>query len=59
LAEIDRVLVADGRAVVLTGEPELVKEALRGISRLRVERGYPVTILGRRAMVYLLSRPES
>ena len=59
LAEIDRVLVAKGRAVVLTGEPELVKDALRDMPRLRVERGYPVTILGRRAMVYLLSRPES
>ncbi|MBC7235707.1 MAG: RNA methyltransferase [Chloroflexi bacterium] len=57
LAELDRVLTARGRAVVLTGEPELVKEALRPLPRFRVERGYPVAVLGRRAMVYVLGRP--
>jgi tRNA (guanine6-N2)-methyltransferase len=59
LSEIDRVLTTEGRAVVLTGEPELVKESLHDTPRLWIERGYPVTILGRRAMVYLLSRPAS
>ncbi len=59
LAELDRVLAATGKAVVLTGVPELIKDALRDRPRLRVERGYAVTILGRRAMVYVLRRPAN
>jgi 23S rRNA G2445 N2-methylase RlmL len=58
LTEIDRVLKLDGRAVVLSGEIELVKEILRDIPRLHIKQSYPVVVLGQRAMIFVLNRPR-
>jgi tRNA G10 N-methylase Trm11 len=55
-AEIDRLLRPQGRAVVLSCETELIKDTLRNLEDLRIVRGYSVTILGRRAGVYLVER---
>jgi len=58
LSELDRVLKPQGSAVVLTGEVALIKETLRDIPHLRVAQSYPVTILGQRATIFVLSRPR-
>jgi 23S rRNA G2445 N2-methylase RlmL len=55
--EIDRVLHASGRAVVISSEVELVRQSMRALPRLRILRGYPATILGLRANVYIIERP--
>ena len=57
LGELDRVLTADGCAVMLSNETQLIRNAVRQIEGLQIVRGYSVTILGRRARVYLLGRP--
>jgi 23S rRNA G2445 N2-methylase RlmL len=54
--EIDRVLRADGTAVVLSSEAELIKGTIRKLEALQIARGYSVTILGQRAMVYVIER---
>ena len=58
MSELDRVLKPQGSAVVLTGEVALIKETLRDIPHLRVAQSYPVTILGQRATIFVLSRPR-
>ena len=54
--EMNRVLRAQGRAVVLSSESELVRDSLRAIDGLGIVRGYTVTLLGRKATVYLVAR---
>lgn len=58
LGEVDRVLSGDGRAVVLTSEARALKEALRGVDGLRPVKSYPMTLLGRRASIYVIARPR-
>jgi 23S rRNA G2445 N2-methylase RlmL len=57
-AEIDRLLRPEGRAVVLSSEADLIKDTLRRINGLGIVRGHPVTILGQRALIYILDRIE-
>lgn len=56
--EVDRVLSANGRAVVLSSETELIKNTLRGLEGLQIVRGYSVRILGQKARIYLIERPS-
>jgi len=56
--EIDRVLSATGCAVVLSSETELIKRTLKRLKRLQIVRGYSITILGQRARIYLIQRPN-
>ena len=56
--EVDRVLSATGCAVVLSSETELIKNTLRRLKRLEIVRGYSITILGQRATIYLIQRPN-
>lgn len=56
--EMDRLLSAQGRAVVLSSEAELIKNTLREIEGLRITRGYSARILGQKARIYLIERPN-
>ena len=58
LREADRVLAVSGRAVVISSEIELIRDSLRRLERLQIVRGYPVTILGQRATIYIVERPH-
>jgi tRNA (guanine6-N2)-methyltransferase len=55
--EMDRVLSSKGRAVVLSSETGLIRDTLRGLTGLRIVRGYSIRILGRKARVYVIERP--
>jgi 23S rRNA G2445 N2-methylase RlmL len=57
--EVNRVLRPGGCAVVLSSESELVKSTLRRFKRLQIVRGYSITVLGQKARVYLIARPDS
>jgi tRNA (guanine6-N2)-methyltransferase len=56
LAEIARVLKPAGRAVILSSQYELLKEAVRQERRLQIERGYSVAVLGEWGRIYLLKK---
>lgn len=55
-AELERVLQPDGRAVILSGEYELVKQAVRQHDGLQIISGYSIAILGQWGRVYDLTR---
>jgi tRNA G10 N-methylase Trm11 len=55
-AELSRVLKPDGRAVVLTSEFDLLKEAIRQQPKLVVVRGYSIAVLGQWGRIYLIER---
>ncbi|MBN1659968.1 MAG: RNA methyltransferase [Anaerolineae bacterium] len=54
--ELERLLKAGGRAVVLSAEFELVKQALRVAPALHIDHGYSVAVLGQWARLYLVRR---
>jgi tRNA (guanine6-N2)-methyltransferase len=56
--EVDRLLGTKGRAVVLSSETELIKNTLREIEGLHIIRGYSARILGQKARIYLIERPN-
>jgi 23S rRNA G2445 N2-methylase RlmL len=56
--EVDRVLNPQGRVVVLSSETELIRNTLRQVPGLEIVRGYSVRILGQKARVYLIERPQ-
>jgi len=56
--ELDRVLRPSGRVVVISSESSLVRESVRMSPRLHILRGYQATILGLRATVYVIERPN-
>ena len=56
--ELDRVLRPSGRAVVISSETDLIRESIRRLPRLHIARGYPATILGLQATVYVIERPH-
>lgn len=56
LRETARLLRPDGRAVFVTSEYDAMRDALRGVPALTLERGYSVALLGEWGRVYLLRR---
>jgi len=56
--EAERVLVPSGRVVVLSSEVDLIKATLRRLGLYIVE-GHWVTLLGRRAAIYVIERGKS
>jgi tRNA (guanine6-N2)-methyltransferase len=58
LGELDRVLKPAGRAVLLTSAATLLRNTIRRHDGLQIDHGYPVNVLGREAMIYVLGRPR-
>jgi 23S rRNA G2445 N2-methylase RlmL len=58
LGELDRVLTADGRAVLLTSAAELLRAVVRDCPGLRIRQTYAVNLLGQQAAIYVLVRPK-
>lgn len=58
LAEIARVLKPAGRAVMLSGQYELLKEVVRRERRLQIVRGYSVAVLGEWGRIYVLKKMD-
>ncbi len=56
IAELVRVLKPGGRAVILSSQYELLRAAVRQHSRLQIERGYSVAVLGEWGRIYLLKK---
>ena len=56
LAELERVLKPGGRAVVLSSEYELIKEAVRQRGQLQITRGYSISVLGQWARIYIIDK---
>lgn len=56
LRETARLLRPGGRAVFITSEYDAMREALRGVPALTLDRGYSVALLGEWGRVYLLRR---
>jgi tRNA (guanine6-N2)-methyltransferase len=55
--ELERVLVGgNGRAVVLSSEYELVKDAVRACPGLEILTGYSIAVLGQWGRVYIIRR---
>lgn len=54
--ELERLLKPGGRAVALSAEYELVKQALRFAPALHIDHGYSVAVLGQWARLYLVRR---
>ena len=56
IAEVARVLKSGGRAVILSSQYELIKEAVRQHSQLQIMRGYSVAVLGEWGRIYLMRK---
>lgn len=56
--ELDRVLTPEGSVVMLSSKTQLVRDTLRAIGNLQIIRGYTVTLLGLRARIYVIGRPN-
>jgi len=56
LREMNRVLVPNGRMVLLSSEVALVEESVRAIERLHIVRGYAVQLLGLNARVFVIHK---
>jgi tRNA (guanine6-N2)-methyltransferase len=56
MREMNRVLVAGGRMVLLSSEVELVEESVREVEGLRIVRGYGVQLLGLSARVFVVEK---
>lgn len=54
--ELDRVLGANGRAVVLSSEYDLVKTAVRACPNLEILTGYSIAVLGQWGRIYIIRR---
>jgi 23S rRNA G2445 N2-methylase RlmL len=54
--ELSRVLKPQGKATVLSSEFDLVKDVVRGESKLHIETGYSIAVLGQWARIYLVTR---
>ena len=55
-AELARVLKPNGRAVLLTSEYDLLKDAIRLQPKLEVARGYSIAVLGQWGRIYIVDR---
>jgi tRNA G10 N-methylase Trm11 len=56
LEECARVLKPDGKAIILTGQPEALQVALEGISSLQSLKEYTTLVNGKKATVFLLQK---
>lgn len=56
IREMDRVLAAGGRMVLLSSELELVEESVREVGGLRIVQGYGVQLLGVNARLFLVAK---
>lgn len=56
LAELQRVLRPNGRAVLLSSEYDLIKDALRQVAGLQIITGYSVAVLGQWGRIYIVER---
>ncbi len=56
IAEVGRVLKPGGRAVILSSQYELIKEAVRRQRGLQIVRGYSVAVLGEWGRIYLVRK---
>lgn len=54
--ELERVLGGNGRAIVLSSEYDLVKDAVRGCPGLEIMTGYSIAVLGQWGRIYILRR---
>lgn len=54
--ELQRVLGANGRAVVLSSEYDLVKDAVRACPGLEILTGYSIAVLGQWGRIYIIRR---
>lgn len=52
--ELERVLGENGRAVVLSSEFDLVKDAVRGCPNLEILTGYSIAVLGQWGRIYII-----
>jgi 23S rRNA G2445 N2-methylase RlmL len=56
VAEVARVLKPGGRAVILSGQYELLKDVVRHQPGLEIVRGYSVAVLGEWGRIYFLKK---
>lgn len=56
LEEFTRILKNDGKAVILTGQPEALHVSLEGISSLQLQKTYTTLVNGKKATVFLLQK---
>ncbi len=54
--ELERVLGVNGRAVILSSEFDLVKDAVRACPRLEILTGYSIAVLGQWGRIYIIRR---
>ena len=54
--ELERVLGANGRAVILSSEYDLVKTAVRACDSLEILTGYSIAVLGQWGRIYIIRR---
>jgi 23S rRNA G2445 N2-methylase RlmL len=54
--ELERVLGENGRAVVLSSEYDLVKDAVRACPSLEILTGYSIAVLGQWGRIYIMRR---
>lgn len=55
-AELERTLLPNGRAVVLSSEYDLVKNAVRRCKGLEIATGYSIAVLGQWGRIYIVDR---
>lgn len=58
VSEMDRVLTADGRAVLLTSAAELLRSIVRDCPGLHIRHVHAVNLLGQQATIYVMARPK-
>jgi 23S rRNA G2445 N2-methylase RlmL len=54
--ELERVLGGNGRAIVLSSEYDLVKDAVRTCPKLEILSGYSIALLGQWGRIYIMRR---
>ena len=54
--ELERVLGENGRAVILSSEYDLVKDAVRACPNLEILTGYSIAVLGQWGRIYIIRR---
>jgi 23S rRNA G2445 N2-methylase RlmL len=54
--ELERVLGGNGRAIVLSSEYDLVKDAVRTCPNLEILTGYSIAVLGQWGRIYIMHR---
>ncbi len=55
-SEVERVLKPNGRAIILSSEYDLLKDAVRLQPRLEIQRGYSIAVLGQWGRIYIVDK---